>query len=221
MDADPCSVPWGGLIVVLACIAILALVYMGMAAARVAAQNAWDAEWRAWQGHLARVAGDLVEARQVTARLADAVGPPSRATATLVGSAATGALQNTSDVDVKVVVARCSDYLDVARDVQRTLGLTHVFSGDAFALFSGVLPRSGRAIDVSVEMATPKAPPAPAAPADKDAPADAPADGTAAPQLVAAPQPDASNARIRGFLEHVIRRRHGDVTVRRSKHASL
>jgi hypothetical protein len=206
MDADPCSVPWGGLLVVLACIAILALVYMGMAAARVAAQNAWDAEWRAWQRHLARVTGDLVEARQVTAQLANAVGPTSRATATLVGSAATGALQTTSDVDVKVVVARCSDYLDVARDVQRVLGLTHVFSGDAFALFSGVLPRSGRAIDVSVEMA-PKAAPPDAAPSD--APPDAP------PKLGAT----AADARIRGFLEHVVRRRHGDVTVRRNKHA--
>lgn len=53
MDTNACSVPWGGLIVVLACIAIVSLTYMSLAAARVASQRKWSAEWRRWRQSVA------------------------------------------------------------------------------------------------------------------------------------------------------------------------
>jgi hypothetical protein len=201
VDAAACSVPWGGLIVVLACIAIVALTYMSLSAVRVAKLQRWDDEWRQWQRHLRRVADDLGEAQQIAQHVAAVVGPPSRATATLVGSAATGALQPTSDVDVKVLVKRCDDFLAVAAAIQKSLRLRHVSSGGAFALFSGTLPRSGRALDVSVEMAP-------------DSASASAAKTTTLATTASAP------AAVRGFLEHLVRRRHPELTVRCSKHAA-
>lgn len=58
MSDSACSVPWGGLIVVLACIAVVALTYMSLSAARVSKLQRWDNKWRQWQRRLQRDADD-------------------------------------------------------------------------------------------------------------------------------------------------------------------
>ncbi len=192
---DPtCSAPWSALIVLLAFILVVAIMYLVQVSMTFARRHKRAQNWKQWERHKRRVAGPMrAEGEALVQSLQQQVG--GAGTVTMGGSVTTGAVQPTSDIDIKIVANTCQDYADIAAKLQADDAYTHVHSGGKFALFNTTTP-GGVPVDVSLEVMDP----------DKVLSATA---------LLLEQQ--AAEREARGYLEHIIRRAHPDMTIRRDK----
>lgn len=185
--SQPCVGPWSALVALLAAIFVLAVIYMAQASVAVNQRNKLLAKWNDWQSHLLKIRHELASARQLRASLQSLVGHRGRVM--LQGSAATGALQDTSDIDIKIHAKGCQEFSEIADVLQRS-NLRHAFSGGTYALFVGQT-ETGRLADVSLSVEE----------ADTSS---------------HHPMPE-HKLEERGFLEFIIRQKRPDTSIRRSK----
>jgi hypothetical protein len=186
-----CATPWAMLIVVLIALLVCIAVPLVQASVDVARRATLRSQWQAWERHLAAVEPERAEARRLVDALQTTV-VGDRGTVRLTGSAASGALQPTSDFDVKVVAASCADFEPLGAALTAA-GFQLVHSGGRFALFSGVSEPSGRAVDVSLE-----------APVAAGVPGTLPSSEDRPPAV----------RQAAAFLEHLVRAAHPDMTIR-------
>lgn len=189
-----CSGPWSAFIVLMIFLFVIAVLYLVQASMTLARRQRRTKDWRRWEAHKRRVAAPMQrEGQDMVQALQDMVG--GTASVKMGGSVTTGAVQPTSDIDIKIVANSCADYAAIANLLQQNPAYTHVHSGGKFALFSTTTP-SGVPVDVSLEVQD----------LNKV---------TSANKLQQEQQADEREAR--GYLEHIIRRAHPDMTIRRDK----
>lgn len=190
---DPtCSTPWIAFIVLISFIALVAIWYFVEACVQLARRQKQSRSWKQWLHHRKSVAGPMREEGEAMVHRLQNTVVGGKGTVTMGGSVSTGAVQPTSDIDIKIVANSCQDYADVAAALEADPAFTHVHSGGKFALFSTTTPR-GVPVDVSLEVE-----------------GNQPMTSVAANQL-------AEEREARGYLEYLIRRAHPNMTIRRDK----
>ena len=185
-DSIKCAAPWSALIAVFAAIAAIVIFYVVSLSIEVNRRNKDCAKWAAFQAHLRNIASLRRRAYQLRDALQSALG--TSATVSVFGSALTGSMTDTSDIDLDVSAKSNEAYLQ-AGSVLELAGFTHVHSGGTYALYQKQGP-DGRIVDVALHVGH-----------DESTPT----------------HTDKQLAEARGYLEWVIKNDNPGVKIRRKK----
>jgi hypothetical protein len=156
-EKEGCSVPWAFALSALSVIVLVAAVQLVYAAMQLSNNHSWKKEWSDWQAHKALTAPERQDAALAAEQVQNIVSRSNSGQGVLatrlVGSSSTGALQPTSDIDVRVSARDCEAQNSIARSLENA-GYEFVRAHATYLLYRGKSP-AGKKVDVAVDTAPP------------------------------------------------------------------